>query len=73
MRYCEKYQLDADQLHQALQHSWYSVSAYDGDRLVGFGRAISDGMLHALIAEMIILPGYQGRGIGNHMGVFQMG
>jgi len=63
----EKYQLDADQLHQALRHSWYSVSAYDGDRLVGFGRAISDGMLHALIAEMIILPGYQSRGIGNRI------
>jgi ribosomal protein S18 acetylase RimI-like enzyme len=63
----EKYQLDADQLHQALQHSWYSISAYDGDQLVGFGRAISDGMLHALIAEMIVLPSYQGKGIGNHI------
>jgi ribosomal protein S18 acetylase RimI-like enzyme len=63
----EKYQLDADQLYQALQHSWHSVSAYDGDRLVGFGRAISDGTLHALIAEMIVLPSYQGRGIGNRI------
>ena len=63
----ETYQLDKDQLHQALQYSWYSVSAYDDDRLVGFGRIVSDGMLHALIAEMIVLPDYQGKGIGNHI------
>ncbi len=61
------YQLDAEQLYQALQHSWHSISAYDGDRLVGFGRVISDGILHALIAEMIILPNYQGKGIGHHI------
>jgi GNAT superfamily N-acetyltransferase len=63
----EKYQLAGEQLHQALQHSWYSISAYDGDRLVGFGRVISDGMLHALIVEMIVLPDYQGQGIGSRI------
>ncbi len=63
----EKYQLDRDQLCQALQHSWYSVSAYDGGHLVGFGRIISDGILHALIVEMIVLPSYQGQGIGNRI------
>jgi predicted N-acetyltransferase YhbS len=61
----ETYQLDAEQIHQALESSWHVVSAYDGDRLVGFGRVISDGMLHALLAEMIVLPSYQGKGIGN--------
>jgi ribosomal protein S18 acetylase RimI-like enzyme len=63
----KKYRLEAEQLHQALQHSWYSVSAYDGDRLVGFGRVLSDGILHALVVELIILPDYQGEGIGRHI------
>lgn len=31
----------------ALRGSWASVAACDGDRLVAFARAISDGKLHA--------------------------
>jgi GNAT superfamily N-acetyltransferase len=53
------------ELHQALQSSWYAVSAYHGKRLVGFGRVISDGVLHALIVEMIVAPDYQRQGIGH--------
>jgi len=60
----EAYLLDGEQIYEALQHSWYSVSAYEGDCLVGFGRVLSDGVLHGLIVELIVLPGYQGRGIG---------
>jgi GNAT superfamily N-acetyltransferase len=63
----EARRLDKEQLHQALERSWYSISAYDGDRLVGYGRILSDGVLHALIVEMIVLPAYQGQGIGSHI------
>jgi ribosomal protein S18 acetylase RimI-like enzyme len=55
----------AAQLHTGIQHSWYVVSAYDENKLVGFGRILSDGILHALIVELIVLPDYQGRGIGS--------
>lgn len=60
----ERYQLTADEVYHALDATWHSISAYDGERLVGFGRVIGDGILHALITEMIILPEYQGQGIG---------
>ena len=60
----EGYQLDADGLREAIGKSWYLASAYDGDCLVGFGRVISDGVLHALIVDLIVLPSYQGSGIG---------
>lgn len=60
----EEYQLDEDKLFNAAKHSWYMVSAYDNDILTGFGRIISDGILHALIVDMIVLPEYQGKGIG---------
>jgi hypothetical protein len=42
-----EYNLDPDRLHLAVVASWYTVSAYDGDRLVGFGRMICDGIVHA--------------------------
>jgi GNAT superfamily N-acetyltransferase len=61
----KSYGLDAGQLYQALQASWYSVAAYDRENLVGFGRILSDGILHALIVEMIVLPSHQGKGIGS--------
>ena len=60
-----EYQTDASRLHQALSKSWHAVSAYDGDRLVGFGRVISDGVLYAFICDMIVLPSYQRQGIGS--------
>lgn len=49
---------------EALAASWRSCAAYDGEALVGFGRVISDGRLHAFITEMIVRPDQQQRGIG---------
>ena len=48
----------------ALAGSWATCAAYAGDQLVGFGRVISDGMLHAYLNEMIVAPDHQGLGIG---------
>lgn len=53
-----------EELFEAINNSWYSVSAYLDNTLVGFGRIISDGNLHAFIVDLIILPEYQGKGIG---------
>lgn len=60
----DNYQLSPEQLAQALCSSWFALSAYDGDKLVGFGRLVSDGVMHAMIYELIVLPEYQGQGIG---------
>ena len=62
-----KYQLSPDELTQALRASWFVISAYEGKKLVGFGRLVSDGVLHAMIYELIVLPEYQGRGIGGEI------
>jgi GNAT superfamily N-acetyltransferase len=58
---------DAAFYAEALRGSWASVAAYDGDTLVGFARAISDGKLHAFITEMIVDPGYQRRRLGEQL------
>ena len=61
------YQADTDALYRAISSSWYVLSAYDNDNLVGFGRVISDGVLYALICDMIVNPSYQGQGIGSQI------
>jgi len=63
----DTYQLTAHELEQALQSSWYVVCAYDGDKLVGFGRLVSDGIVHAMIYDMIVDPAYQGQGVGTQI------
>ena len=36
---------------------------HDG-RMIGFGRALSDGAYQAAIYDIVVLPAYQGEGIG---------
>lgn len=54
-------------LLKALQNSHSLISAWDGVRLVGLGNAISDGFLVVYYPHLLVLPGYQGRGIGTEI------
>jgi GNAT superfamily N-acetyltransferase len=63
----EDYRLSKEDLYNTITKSYYCVSAYDADKLIGFGRIMSDGILHAMIYEMIIYPNYQGKGIGREL------
>lgn len=44
-----------------------AVGAWDGDRLVGFTRALSDGRYRAYIEDVMIDPDYRGNKIGERM------
>jgi GNAT superfamily N-acetyltransferase len=61
------YRLKPDELARAADASWAVVSAHEGGRLVGFGRVICDGVVHALILDMIVAPDRRGRGIGSEI------
>ena len=63
----DEYRFTEDEIRAAISGSWYVVSAYDGGKLIGFGRTISDGVHHALVVDMIVHPEYQGRGIGGEI------
>jgi GNAT superfamily N-acetyltransferase len=54
-------------LHRALHGSHSLVSAWDGAKLVGLGNAISDGCLVVYYPHLLVLPEYQGRGIGRRL------
>jgi ribosomal protein S18 acetylase RimI-like enzyme len=49
---------------QASYHVWLAI---DNDKPVGFINAISDGILHAYIPLLEVLPAYQGQGIGSEL------
>ena len=56
-----------DLLHKALLASHSLVTAWAGSKLVGLGNAISDGYLVVYYPHMLVLPEYQGRGIGTEL------
>jgi GNAT superfamily N-acetyltransferase len=60
----DEYHLSREELHRAVNNSWYTIAAYAGDRLAGFGRLVSDGVLHAMVYELITDPEFQNQGIG---------
>ena len=62
-----KYQATPHDLISAIENSWYVLCAYVEDRLVGFGRILCDGSMHALILDLIVDPTCQGQGIGSEM------
>lgn len=59
---------DLERFRRALAGSWVVCSARDETgRLVGIGRLISDGALHAFVTEMIVAEDARGRGVGGEV------
>lgn len=48
----------------ALKNTIYSVSVYDEDRIIGFGRLIGDGFCYIYIHDVVVDPKYQSKKIG---------
>ena len=54
-------------LHRALLASHSLYTAWEDTKLVGLGNAISDGHLVVYYPHLLVLPEYQGRGIGTEL------
>lgn len=52
-------------LYNALINSHSLVTAWDQNRLIGLGNAISDGHLVVYYPHLLVLPDYQGKGVGH--------
>ncbi|MEN9223792.1 MAG: GNAT family N-acetyltransferase, partial [Thermostichus sp. BF3_bins_97] len=56
-----------EQMEQAIAHSHPVVSVWDGARLIGFGRATSDGVYRAVIWDIVVDHDYRRQGIGRKL------
>ena len=54
----------AEKHQKAFEASYCTVFLFDQELMVGFGRAISDGVCQAAIYDCAILTSYQGQGLG---------
>jgi ribosomal protein S18 acetylase RimI-like enzyme len=51
----------------AIANSEPVISIWDGQRLIGFARATSDGIYRATIWDVVIHPDYRGTGLGSKL------
>jgi len=56
-----------DKIELAFRNSLLKVFAFEENRLVGAGRALSDGVWRAAIYDVAVLPEYQSLGIGSRI------
>ena len=55
---------DSGAVEKALANSLYTVCAFDGEKIVGFGRLIGDGAMFLYVQDIMVLPEYQKQKIG---------
>ena len=55
------------ELSRMLTRSQAVISAWQGSRLVGFGRATSDGVFRAVLWDVVVAGEHQGRGLGRRI------
>ena len=53
-----------DEQERLVQEAARVVGLYDGDRQIGFARAVSDGASITYLGDVYVLPDYRGRGLG---------
>lgn len=47
--------------------SYYHIAAFEDNELIGYVDCISNGVTDAYIQDLMVKPGYQGKGIGSEL------
>lgn len=56
-----------DEIDAMLRNTPVYVGAWEAGRLVGFARALTDGVFRALIDDVVVDAAYRGRGVGKDL------
>lgn len=55
---------ELNKLKSSFENSYKVITAWDGNKLIGAGRMLSDGICYGCIFDVGVLPEYQKKGIG---------
>ena len=58
---------EIEKIRRACENSYKIAAAWDGDKIVGAGRMISDGECYAWIHDVAVLESYRRQGIGRRI------
>ena len=56
-----------EQVEKALENGLFNVSAIYEGKVIGMGRLVGDGAMYWYLQEIIVLPEFQGKGIGRRI------
>lgn len=56
-----------EQVERQVETAWRVVSAYSNGSLVGFARAVSDGVALGYLADLFVLAPHRGRGVATRL------
>lgn len=58
-------EISEDMAQRALGQAVATITAHDGDSLVGFGRVVGDGALYFYLQDIIVAPSHRGQGVAD--------
>ena len=61
------YTREPERLLAAIEGAHFLVVAWEGDRLIGLARAISDDVSIAYVQDILVRPSHQGQGLGRRL------
>ena len=56
-----------EQIEKALKNNLFDVTAVYNGEVIGMGRLVGDGFMYWYLQEIIVLPQFQGQGIGTRI------
>jgi ribosomal protein S18 acetylase RimI-like enzyme len=56
-----------EQLRESFENSYAAVVAYDGEKIIGTARVLSDGVCNAYVVDVWTLSPYRKRGVARRM------
>jgi len=56
-----------EQVERALKNNLFDVTAVYNGKVIGMGRLVGDGVMYWYLQEIIVMPQYQGQGIGTRI------
>lgn len=57
----------AEEIEKAFRMSTSTLFIYEGEKNIAFGRVIGDGRYYAMLADVVVDPAHQGRGLGKYL------
>ena len=57
----------AEEIKAAFENSTHTLFVFEETRLIAFGRVVGDGRYYAMLADIVVDPDYQGKGLGKYL------
>ncbi|WP_113652602.1 GNAT family N-acetyltransferase [Pedobacter namyangjuensis] len=57
----------AEEIAKAFKLSTTTLFVYHEEKIIAFGRVIGDGRYYAMLADIVVDPAYQGKGLGKYL------